>query len=337
MRIMSRQLAAALVALALALTLLPVTALAQGMTFDEEDVEPIDEEGMTFDVEDVEELANAPAGSNRPSVGVLAVPLDGLSAGDREALQEALRVAVETIPNIDVYGDTQLLPAIQDRDPAYCSAESLCLANVGRAGQVERIVQARVTRSGGSYTLNIDYFDVQDRLFLDYHTNSELSSFSAVLDGVQAGVNDVFGVRSRRPDDPGYVERDVDVRRIMAFATAGLSAVSLGTGIFFGLKVNDGLAEVDQFGRNEDGSYTDLTQRQAQRLQRDIESDALTANVFYVLSGGMAITSVLLFVLDGDDSEELALGEGDTPWYRAVRLTPNVGPQGVGMGAQLRF
>ncbi|RDV36200.1 hypothetical protein DV096_20375 [Bradymonadaceae bacterium TMQ3] len=337
MRILSRQLAAALIALALALALLPATALAQGMTFDEEDVEPIDEDGMTFDVEDVQELEETPAGTNAPAVGVLAVPLSGLSSGDREALQDALREAVSTIPNIAVFGDADLLPAIEDRDPEYCSAESLCLANVGRAAQVDRIVQARVSRTGGGYTLNIDYFDVRDRLFLNYHTNSDLSSFSAVLDAVQAGVNDVFGVRDRRPEDPGFVERDVDVRRIMAFATAGLSAVSLGTGIFFGLKVDDGLAEIEQYARNEDGTYIDLTQREAQRLQRDIESDALSANVFYVLSGGLAVTSVLLFVLDGDDAEELAVGQDDQPWYRAVRLSPSVSPEGVGVGARLRF
>ncbi|RAL21812.1 hypothetical protein DL240_13250 [Lujinxingia litoralis] len=336
MRTTSSLLASAIVALAVGLTLTPSAAFAQGMTFDEEDVEPIDEEGMTFDVEDVQNDP-APSGETRPAVGVIAVPLAGLSAGDRQTLQDALRDAVNTIEGIDVYGDADLLPALEDRDPSYCSAESLCLANVGRSAQVDRIVQARVSRAGGSYTLNIDYFDVRDRLFLNYHTISDLSSFSAVLDAVQGGVNEVFGVRELRPEDPGYVERDVNVRRIMAFATAGLSAVSLGTGIFFGLKVDEGMAETEQFSRNDDGTYVELTQRQAQALQRDIESDALTANVFYALSGGLAVTSVLLFVLDSDPAEEIALGDRDQPWYRALRLTPSVSPEAVGMGAKLRF
>lgn len=318
--------------LLLALSLaLPITALAfddDEMTFDlddiDDDYDDYDDE-MVFAPDDLDDFEDGDGSGATLDVGVVVVPGGALSDAQRNDLQQALRDAVRNVPNINVYGDSDLLPALIDRDPEYCSRESLCLAGVGRAAGVQRIVQARVERDGSGYRLDLDYFDVENRLFANYHSNSGLSSMSAVNEALQPGVNDIFNIRTRR-GDPGFVDdRDVDVQRVMAYASAGLSVVTLATGIFFGSRVRTQQGEIDQFATDADGRYTGVTQREAQEMQRDMESDALTANVSFGLSAGLAITSVLLFVLQGDDAEA------------RVQFSPSFSDDGVGFGARFNF
>lgn len=325
--------------IALALVVTASTASAD-MTFQPDEVYQDDDDGeMTFAPDDLaEDEFDAEAEMDEDmDVGVVAVPGDDITAGEREELQQVLRDAAREIPEITTYGDGDLLPRLEERDPDYCSREALCLASVGESAAVQRVLQARVEREpNGNYRLDIDYFDVDNRLFVAYHSNSRLGSFDDVLEAVPPGVDDIFGIRRDVGDDPFVDDREVDVTSVMAYSTAGAAVASLATGVLFGMQVNNQQSELEA-ARDEDGRFTDMTQREAHRMQRSMENSALTANVFYGLSAGLAAASIGLFVLSSGDDDEVAAGDDDTTWYRALEVTPRFGGESVGIGAHLRF
>lgn len=336
---------AVLVALALAVP----AAEAGAMTFEPDEVEqdqPDDDGGMTFAPEDLEEddFDAEDELDDDTDVGVVAVPGEALEGADRDEVQDKLVEAAEEIPEINVYGDTDLLPRLEERDPVYCSTESLCLASVGESAGVDRILQARVERIDGDYRLDLDYFDVGDRLFVAYHSNSGLSSLDELQDELQPGVDDIFGIRRDVGDDPFVDDRDVDIVSVLAYSTGGAAVLSLGTGVLFGLQVSSQQSELEE-ARDEDGRYPDLTQRQAHDKQRNMENNALTANVFYGLSAALGVTSIALFVLGGGDDdaeldeqlddEQAALN--DTSPAAGIEFIPRLGGDSVGFGARIQF
>gem|GEM_PF-2052199 len=302
------------------------------MTFEPEEVE----DEMTFAPDDLEDDDFDPEDEIDESVdvGVVAVPGDDITAEERDRLQDALRDAADDIPEISIYGDADLLSALEERGPDYCSRESICLASVGDGVAVDRILQARVEDDGGSFRLDIDYFDVDDRLFVAYHSNSGLSSIDDVIEAIPPGVDDIFGIR-RDVDGDMYVDdRDVNIQSVLAYSTAGAAVASLGTGILFGMQVNSQQSDLEA-ARDGDGNYSDLTQTEARSQQRSMENAALTANVFYGLSAGLAATSLALFVLGGGD--DATASSGQTPWYGAVEWSPQFGGEQVGLGATFNF
>ena len=329
---------------ALLTLLVSTTAWAQdddAMTFSPDEAEEDsggDDGEMTFAPDDLEEDSGNPEQDMAESVdvGVVAVPSEDLSDSQRDELQQALMEATERVPEINTYGDSDLLPALVDRGPEYCSREALCLASVGRNAGVQRIVQARVqSAQGGGYRLDLDYFDVDDRLFVAYHSNSEPSSFGDVIDAIPPGVDDLFGIRRDGGGDDGVVDPEVDVQRVMAYASGGGAVASLVGGILFGLQAG-GLQEELQNAQNEDGEYVGITQTEARQKSRDMDSAALNANIFYGLSAALGITSTLLFVFGGDDAPEDGgadgqAGLGDDPTgHSSVMLIPQFGADQVG-------
>ncbi len=311
------------------------TALAfeDDMSFDVDEVEPIDEDDMTFAPDEV-----PPAtvdGRETLSMSVVAIPSGDLDSQDRLALQRELRSAVENVPGFMVYGDDVVLPGLEDRGTDTCVREPLCLSSVGRNGGVERILLARVARGSDGYRLNVDFFDVNERLFLRYHVANGLGSFDDVINAVRPAVNDIFNIRTPRTGDEFVDDNAVNIQRIMAYSTAGLAVASLAVGVYFGMTVGD---LEDEFNAQPkvDGHYTSLTQVKAAELIRDMETTAVTANVFYGLSAALAVGSVLLFVLEGDSADEEASNERQPAWGQ-LRFSPTISHETVGIGAHLRF
>ncbi len=303
------------------------------MSFGEDDVEPIDEDDMTFAPTDVAPVTKK--SGEKLTLAVVAIPSADLDAQDRIALQRELMSAMESVPGFAVYGDDVVLPGLEDRGSETCVREPLCLSSVGRNGGVERILVARVSRGEGGYRLNVDLFDVNERLFLRYHAANNLGGFSNVVEAVRPAVNDVFNIRVPRGKDEFVDDNSVDIQRIMAYSTAALSVASLGVGIYFGMEVGD-MQESFDAQPKQNGKYTTLTQVKAERLIRDMESKAVTANVFYGLSAALAVGSVLLFVLEGDEADEQASIEQRPSWNQ-VRFVPSVSRDAVGIGAHLKF
>ncbi|MBA2663372.1 MAG: hypothetical protein H0U74_13880 [Bradymonadaceae bacterium] len=315
--------------------IVPATVLAfddDEMSFDAEDVEPVGENDMTFAPGDAKR--NKAGSAEKLGVAVVAIPSPDLDETDRVAIQNELRSAMDTVPGFVSYGDNTVLPGLEDRDPMSCVREPLCLASVGRSAGVERILSARITRTGGSYRLDVDFFDVNERLFLRYHSAADLSNMSAVVKAIRPAVNDIFHIRGPRGPD-GYVDDDsVNLNRILAYSTAGLSAVCLGVGIYFGMQVNSLEEEFNAQAKTGE-RYTSLTQVDAQRRIRDMESTAVTANIFFGLSAALGVGSILLFIIEGDSADE-DLASIERPWQN-VRVAPTISRDGLGLGAHLRF
>ena len=315
------------------------------MVFGVDDVEEEfddDDDAMMFAPDDLDDSGFDPESDIQEAldVGVLAVPGDAISDDERSRLQSAPRDAARQIPEITTYGDSSLLPDMIDRDPDYCSREALCLASIGRSAGVQRILQARVEQVDGRYRLDLDYFDVEDRLFVAYHSSSNHRSFNALLEAVPESVNYIFGIRSRPGEDDYVDDRDVNIPRVLAYGSAGLGVAFLATGGFFGLRVNSQQEELDQMPRNDDGQFTEWTQREAQTFQREMEANARYANIFMVVGGVLSVGSVLLFVFgpDGSDVEaEARLGDEDQPWYSGIDISPHFSNDGMGFGASWRF
>ena len=337
-------------------TILVVTALvfsgataSAEMTFEPEDVEDepddADDDEMTFAPDDLEEDDFDPDAEMDEDidVGVVAIPGDDITGAERDELQEALREATDEIPEITTYGDSDLLPRLEERGATYCSRESLCLGSVGQDAGVQRIVQARVefeeddrADAAGSYRLDIDYFDVDDRLFVAYHSNSGLSDFDDVLEAVGPGVDDIFDIR-RDVDDDIYVDdRDVDVGSVVAYSSGGLAAVFLGLGIGFGVHAG-GLESDLQEARDEDGDFPGMTQSEAQSLESSMQNSTNVANAFYGLSAGLAILSAGLFVFGGGDGGDEEASVDNSRRIGDVELIPRFGGDHVGIGTRLEF
>lgn len=328
---------------------IPAAALAQDdeMSFDLDDIDDWEDEWeddgdeMTFAPDDLDAPAfdSAAEATQILDVGVVVVPSPALNDIQRAEIQDALLEIVREIPNIVAYGDGDLLPALMDRDPEYCSRESLCLAGVGRNAGVQRIVQARVERSGSTYRLDLDYFDVRDRIFVAYHSKTGLSTVGALKEALQPAVNDIFNIRVRRQGDEFVDDAVVNIQKIMAFSTAGLAVAAAGTGVFFGNRVNTQKEELASFATDEEGRYESLTQVEAHEMQRQMQSDALAANLFYAVAGISGVTSITLFILNskkgGQDRQ--AASEQEQPWYSTLQVSPKLDRHGVGFGARLTF
>lgn len=314
--------------------LLPSAAFAQDddeMSFGVEEAQEAEEEAeMTFDTADEAQQA-AVAGSDK--LAVVAVPSEQLTRDERIQLQQQMEANMAMAPDYMVMGGDAVLQGLEQAGMDTCVKEPLCLSGVGQDAGVNRILMARVKRMPDGLQLDMDLFDVDEKLFVKYKSVTGLETFADVLNAVDPAMREIFDVRVER-QDPNYVDEEDTgaVQTYLAYGTAGLAVISLGAGIYFGMEASSGEDDLNA-EQNGDGTYN-ITQVEAQARLQEVEDNALTANIFYGLAGAFAITSGILFYIDaGSDvasEEEL---RGDVDW----RLAPTVGTDGVGFGAAGSF
>ncbi len=336
--------------LAIALALAPMPTFAQGFDFGEDDVEPVEEEGgddgggmefggeeegggedgggMTFGEDDVIE-ENTDEGT--PSVAVVALPGPDMDPDRRGEVQAEMMDVVADIPGYNYQGPEAVLPGLEDRGLAECVTEPICLGAVGTDAGVDRILLARVkpTPSGG-LTLEVDFFEVRDKLTLKYAKREGLGGTGAIVDNVKPSIYEVLEVRVRRNGEFAGPEDDSIVGPIVAWSTAVLAVGSLVGGIIFGLSASSGESDLQTKADNGE-----VTQEEAQTLLRDVQGDATTANVFYGLAVGLAAVSALFFYLDiGSD---VGAGEDGSALLHDVHIAPAATDNGFGFAAGFRF
>jgi hypothetical protein len=327
----------------LVFALAPAAALAQGsMDFGVEDVDEDDSDdaddggdgGMDFGVEEVEEGSGDAVDGYK--VAVIAVPSPALSREERIELQEEMRQKVSLDVDYQPTNSEQALQELELSGIAECVPDSLCLADVGYEAGVDRILLGRVTQESGGLKLSIDLFDVEERLFLKYTEVEGRSNFSGVIDGVEPAMKDIFDIRIER-DDPNYGdETDAGaVQRILAYTAGGMAVASLGAGIYFGTQAS--ATEDDILSKQDDnGSYT-ISQVEANRMVRDAESQALTANVLYGTAAGLAIISGILFYVESGSDVAEPDNRRRAGLIDRIDLAPSVGANGLGFGASFDF
>jgi hypothetical protein len=325
------------------------------MTFGEEDAQEVDdeeasddggggqqqddgggqEEGtMTFGEEDAADTSDA---KQKPVVGLVAVPGDATDESQRQSLQQQLADSLQQVPDIELQTGTALLESLKKRTVATCVTEPLCLGSIGDDAGVERIVLAKVDRKEDGLQLDIDYFNVEDRLFIEYESVDGLGNFDKVLDQVEPVIKTVFEIRERE-QEPNYADQNTGAAQTAIAVGCGvLSAGALVGGIVFGTNASDIQSNLNSYEKNEQGVYKDseFTQTEAQRMLNDAQGQAELANISYGLSGAFAIASGVLFLIDpgGDVAEE----SGQASLFDRLEVSPTFGKSGTGTGISAEF
>lgn len=305
------------------------------MSFGEEEAE----ETMTFGEEEAKETNSGVESMKKkenPSVGVLAIPTEAIDSSQRSQLQTQLDKSMQQVPDIRLSGSAGLMSALQQRTIPTCVTEPLCLGSVGRKAGVDRIVMARVKENEGVYQLDIDYFNVEDKLFIKYKSVKDLGSFNDVVKNVDPAIKQVFEIRQER-EDPDFAEENTGAARtIIAVSTAVLSAGSLAGGIIFGNQAAKIESDLNSHSKDDNGIYEELTQPEAKDMLSSAQGKAATANIFYGLSGAFAVASTVLFVIDpGGDVDKGA--EKKSALLKNIDIKPVFSPSATGFSAQLKF
>lgn len=304
---------------------------------EEEETDDTDDGTMSFGEEEVEQqTGNAAADDTSYTLAVVAVPTDAVSREQRIELQEKMRQAVSLDPAYQAEDGAQVLNGLEQAGLGSCITEPLCLSGVGQDAGVERILLGRVEETARGLTLNIDLFDVTDKLFVKYTSKARLGNFDAVIDAVEPAMKDIFDIRIERTG-PNYGDETDSgtVQKVLAYSAAGLAVASLGAGIYFGMEASDGEDAI--LARKNDNGQFQITQKQAQQMLRDVEDDALTANVLYGASAGLAVLSGILFYVESGSDVAAPGGRRRAGILERIDVQPKVGFGEVGLGATFSF
>lgn len=330
----------------LAVLLIPSAAFAQDeMTFgggdEEETTESEDAGGDTMDFGAPAEGEGADgttetAPTANLTMAVIAVPTPAIDGDQRRELQRVMQDAMQMTRGFDMMGADAVLQGLDSRGVATCITEPLCLGAVGSEAGVERILMGRVKETANGYSLDVDLFDVQDRLFVKYSTQANLGNFNKVKEAVTPAYQEVFDIRVER-QGPNYGdEADTGkIQTILAYTSAGLAVASLAGGIAFGMQAANLEDEAMNREKNDSGQYIDYTQVQANEDIRAAQGKAQTANIFYGVAGGLAVISGVLFVVQS--GSDVAEGEQRAGFFDRLKLSPSVGQGSLGVGAKVDF
>ena len=288
---------------------------------------------MTFTEEAAEETTDPTT-----TVGVVVVPNDAISESQASTLRSRLDDELEVVRNsekdlkLDMSGNT--LEALKQRTVSSCVTEPLCLASVGRKAKVDRILLARVDEDAGEWSLDLDYFDVENTLFLRYHSIENKPNFRATLQQLDVAVREVFDLRTGRAGPDYYGGSSSKALRIIGISSGVISVGTLVAGILVGTQAQQMEDDLNGAERNEAGVYQNYSQQEALQTYNDAQTRALTANVLYGLSAGFALTGGALLLTN--------LPGGDVPADRAsvwerLNITPRVGANSAGIGASFEF
>lgn len=328
------------------LLLAPTSAFAQDdtMSFGVDDVDaeegeeaPADDGSMTFGTDEAAQGADAQDGANGTfSLGVVMIPSDALSSQERVELQGKILEAAGVAPNYQARNGESILSALDDAGMESCITEPLCLASTGEEASVDRILMGRLRSTPGGLSLTIDLFDVNNKLFVKYASASNLGGMSDVLESVDPTVKEVFGIRVERKG-PDYAEEASSgtVQRVLAYSTAGIAVAALAGGIYFGMDASD-LEQGVLDKKNSAGQFT-ISQIEADRQMRDAQDSALTANILYGASAGMAVISGILFFVDSGSDVATPDERRRAGLLEKIDITPQVGLGRVGMSAGFDF
>lgn len=346
--------ALSLAALLLALTWAAPSAFAQGdMSFGVDEVEEGTDggddggdggdDGFSFTEEDVnnggEEGSDAlGAGSDKGgTVAVVAVPTSAIDDEQQRQLQDALEESMKQVKDYDVRGPSGVTGGLRERDPEVCARETICLASVGGEAGVNKMVLARISKNGEQYRLDIDFFDVDERLFIKYETVENLGSVSAAIKEVDPTVKALFGIRANN-GGPEVEDKPNNqwIRPVFGYTTAGLAVAGFVGGAVFGNRAKQERDAIINAEKNANDQYSGQTQTDARNAFNGARRTANTANVFYGLGVGMAALSVVFFTVDfgSDVADEDELSKRT---IRDFKVAPAVTRDAAGVGTFFRF
>jgi hypothetical protein len=105
--------------------------------------------------------------------------------------------------------------------------------------------------------------------------------------------------------------------RTLAYVGLGGAAVSLGTGVFFGIQSLSAQGKLDGAERDALGRITGMTQRDALVLHESARNSALAANVLFGVGAGLAVAGGVLWLSSGDSAPAVAV----VPTHNGVSIS----------------
>mgnify|MGYP000026502090 FL=1 len=320
-----------------------------------------DEETMTFGEEEAEEAQKGEGGDDGtmvfgeeageadgpPRVSVVAVPTEPINARERQKIESEMMRIAEDVEGIEVESGDAVLDELKARTVETCVTEPLCLGEVGEAAGVDRILMARVTPSttGGGLDLDVDYFDVSERLFLKYESVENLGGVSQVIDNVKPTLNVLF--ERRAPEQQTQFAEEDPGKALMWVGIGGsvAAAGALAGGVVLALQAKQMDDDLQGAGQTDGGDYETLTQAEARQRVSEIDSKYAAAGAFIGVGGAFAVGSAILIAVGTQNTESApprradADGEGSEKrrGISDVTLTPQFSRQSAGLTAGFQF
>ena len=295
----------------LALVFVAGAAHGQGFVFDEEEVLVFDED----EVVEFDEAEVAPGPSTAPATGargpqrvsVVVVPRGGIGpevgemvAGliQRELL--TLDDIVQVVSNEDLLDEFEIMGAELALE---CAFDSVCMGRLGSRLGYDQVIVGRVEPSRGEraeegevWSITLNLVDTGQSAILSYRTFGADGTEEHVASRIPLEVRSLYGIRVERRGTGQRVSTG-RWQRISAYSSLAGAAAALGVGIYFGVQAQSIEEDVRRLREVEGQSFYDATQRQAARDLERAQDAASMANLFFAVSGGLALVSTVFFLV----------------------------------------
>jgi hypothetical protein len=257
----------------------------------------------------------------------------------RSKVQAEMEKITSKVGTVIMISGSALIGPLEAAGGEECVKEPLCLADVGEQAGAERILIAHVASADGKgLELKVDYFDVDDKLYIKYDNTSGLNGTGGIVNAIEPSLNKIFDVREL-VDGEQYADDENKgvVQTVLAYSTAVWAVGFLTGGGVMGLGAKSAENDVKNGAKNSLGVY-ESTQVDARESIRPAQKKATTANVFYGLSAGLAAVSVLFFLIRGGSDVDKSESQGQVKrGLKDIQVAPAVTADGFGVGAGFRF
>ncbi len=288
---------------------------------------------FNFNVEEVVE--STPQGEGPPITGLVLVADAETDPSLAAELTDVLMRELDKVKKVRNTPNSSLqdkFAALGSEGAVECAYDTLCLANLGRDLGVDFLLIGRLTGTSGSYGINLDLVDVKAGAVSKYVTRSVPGGSAELEKAIVDSFPRLFDLNTGRRSKEPVAEPEIGtVQKTLAWTTAGLGLVFVGTGIYFGLDASSIEDELSSGARRAEAPqpYV-LTQKAAQARLDDAEGSALLANVFYGLGVAAGGASLLLFLIrPGSDIAT----EDQASWQDRLQVAPTVSAEGAGVSA----
>jgi hypothetical protein len=272
-------------------------------------------------------LPGAARAQGRPRTSVLQTTAgETVRAGLGDAVGRLIRSRAESLDVVEVTGTPGLV--LSDIQLAVgCVGETeACYASIVEQLEVDALILSTLDRVGREHVLTLVFFDGRenDTRRAVHRAGTE----EALLDGVDAGLRELFGLPASEEPDPGEghgetVTQPPPRRRgpsPVGYVLGAAGIAALGAGIGLGLASQ---SREDDYAAVMINAPDDA--RRANRIFLDAQRLARAANAMFGVGGALVAAGVVVLLVTG-------LSGGDEE--RATAVVPVVVPGGGGVAAR---
>lgn len=299
-------------------------------------------------------LALASPTQAAPNNGIAVLDFQGTGVPENllPTLTEVLTAEVDAIGLYQVIAgsDIKTMLGFEEQKLTMGCSDTACLAEIGGALGVDRILSAHIGKVGSTYVVNVKLINIREATTEGRAYKTVKGEVDAVINAVVESVSELLGPGSKtaelfggaksstanaskpaaQPTGPaGLALKEKPPAQEASGPGLQLTALSLGllgggvvlggTGAYFGIQ-----AKANEACANEISTAGTSTCAGAQVAADKAPTQALMANIFYV-AGIAALAGGAYFIFSGADEEAPK---------KTLSLIPIAGPDGVGVSLQ---